>query len=129
MKRQQYPTLGKPLIFFMAAGLLWIISGYTEPRLLTSIVYLFMFGACGGLILSGLDYLTFTVARDSQDFPDIHRAAYRAILREENLKLSLAGKTRQRPDCGVGQVYRVNRDDPWHRHDPVAVPDYRRPQD
>ena len=91
MKRKQ-PPLWKPLAFFTSAGLLWIISGYTEPRLLTSIVYLFMFAACGGLIFSGLDYLTYTVARRWADFASIHNAAYLDVLREENIKLSWLAK-------------------------------------
>ena len=81
------PPLWKPLAFFTSAGLLWIVSGYTQPRLLTSIVYLFMFAACGGLIFSGLDYLTYTTARRWNDFADIKNGSYSKILELEVFKL------------------------------------------
>ena len=62
------PKLETPILWGMAAGIAWTISGYTIARWATSIAYIATFAALAGLILSGIDYLTFTVARRWSDY-------------------------------------------------------------
>lgn len=90
MKRNQ-PQLRYPLIFSALAGFAWTVSGYTTARLTTSIAYILTFVMIAGVIFSGLDWLTFTVARRAQDFANVKNAAYNDTLDLENTKLRLLG--------------------------------------
>jgi len=62
------PQLKTPLLYTVTAGVFWIASGYSEPRLLTGILYVCTFAAGWGALFSGLDYLTYTTARRWADF-------------------------------------------------------------
>ena len=85
------PKLETPILWGMAAGIAWTISGYTIARWATSIAYIATFAALAGLILSGIDYLTFTIARRWNDFSLARSGVYLQILEAENTKLRSLG--------------------------------------